>query len=69
MSAAIQFVVSDRAVARQNYVTSTQALILFTGCCLLLAGLQSILCYYIHNWNRHNQHRKASGGSCDACQV
>ena len=58
MNAAIQFVVSDRAVSRTEYVTPVQGLIFLTGGFLVLISLESIVVYSILNWKRHNQERQ-----------
>ncbi|PRW57855.1 ligand-gated ion channel isoform A [Chlorella sorokiniana] len=55
---AIQFVVSDRAVARTDYLTPPQSLILLTGGYILAIACQSVVCYYICKWNTFKQRRQ-----------
>ena len=55
--AAIQFVVSDRAVAR-NYFTPPQLMILMTGGYILAIACESVVCFYICKWNFFKQRRK-----------
>ncbi|PRW57551.1 ligand-gated ion channel [Chlorella sorokiniana] len=54
---AIQFVVSDRAVAR-NYFTPPQLMILMTGAFILAIACESVVCYYICKWNTFKQRRQ-----------
>lgn len=58
--AAIQFVVSDRAVSRNDYFTPPQIMILMTGGYILFIACESVVCYYIMKWNSLKQRRRVS---------
>lgn len=47
-------------MARTDYLTAPQVMILTTGCYLLFIAWESVLCYYIAKWNSFNQRRHVS---------
>lgn len=56
--AAIQFTVGETNRARQDYFTPSQCQLIMMGVFLLFIALESVICFYVHEWNQLKQKRK-----------
>lgn len=68
-TAAILFVVSDRAVARSEYLTPPQSLLLATGGYILAIACESVVCFYICKWNFFKQRRMVRRSASGGCLI